>query len=68
MPTFRLEQAAPDYAVQSLREPGSWGREYFGNLEEVECPLLETATKERLVKTVTDWEHRSDRDNSLLSL
>jgi hypothetical protein len=31
-------------------EAGTWGREYFGNIEEVERPPLEAATKQRPVK------------------
>jgi hypothetical protein len=32
-------------------EAGSWGQEELWNLEEGELPLLEGATKQRLVKT-----------------
>jgi hypothetical protein len=39
-----------------LLEAGSWGRGQFGNPEEGERPPLEVATKQRPVKTVTDWE------------
>jgi hypothetical protein len=35
-------------------EAGSWGRVYFGNLDERERPYVEAATKQRLVKTVTE--------------
>jgi hypothetical protein len=40
-----------------LLEAGSWGTGQFGNPEEGESPLLEAATKRRLVETVTDWVH-----------
>jgi hypothetical protein len=39
-----------------LWEAGSWVQGQSGNPEERECPPLEAATKQRLVKTVTDWE------------
>jgi hypothetical protein len=34
-----------------LLEAGSYGQGQFGNTEEGEHPLLEAATKQRLVKT-----------------
>jgi hypothetical protein len=34
----------------------SWGRGQFGNPEEGERPPLKAAAKQRLVRTVTDWE------------
>jgi hypothetical protein len=34
-------------------EAGKWGRGQFGNTEEAERPPLESATKQRLVKTET---------------
>jgi hypothetical protein len=34
-----------------LWEAGSWSRDGLGNPEAGECPLLEAATKQRLVKT-----------------
>jgi hypothetical protein len=42
-----------------LLEAGSWGRRQFGNPEKEERPPLEAATKQRLVKPVTHWEHYS---------
>jgi hypothetical protein len=45
------------YCELLLLEAGSWGRGPFGNPQEVERSPLEAATKQRLVKTVTDWEH-----------
>jgi hypothetical protein len=39
-----------------LLEAGSWARGQFGNPEEGGRPPLKAATKQRLVKTVTDWE------------
>jgi hypothetical protein len=39
-----------------LWQTDGWGRRQFGNPEEGERPPLEAATKQRLVKTVTDWE------------
>jgi hypothetical protein len=39
-----------------LWEAASWGRGQFGNPEEGERWSLEAATKQRLMKTVTDWE------------
>jgi hypothetical protein len=39
-----------------LFEAGSWGQGQFGNPEEGECMLLEAATKQGLVKIITDWE------------
>jgi hypothetical protein len=41
---------------QLLLKAGSWGREPFGNPQEGERTQLKVATKQRLVKTVTDWE------------
>jgi hypothetical protein len=39
-----------------LWSAGSWTRGQFGNAEEQERLPLEAATKERLLKTVTDLE------------
>jgi hypothetical protein len=39
-----------------LLEAGSWGQGQFGKPEEWEHPPLKADTKQRLVKTVTDWE------------
>jgi hypothetical protein len=39
-----------------LLEADSWGQGNFGNQEEGERPPLKAVTKQRLVKTVADWE------------
>jgi hypothetical protein len=40
----------------ALLESDGWDRRQLGNPEESERPMLEAATKQRLMKTVTDWE------------
>jgi hypothetical protein len=39
-----------------LSEASSWGQGQFGNPEEGERPSLKAATKQRLMKTVTELE------------
>jgi hypothetical protein len=52
---FSVRFVAKCYKQENY-EAGSWGQGEFGNAEEGERPQLKTATKQRLVETVTDWE------------
>jgi hypothetical protein len=45
-----------NYCELLLLQAGSWGWGQFGNPEERERLSLEAATRQRLVKTVRDWE------------
>jgi hypothetical protein len=63
--TYRTQLVLPTTANTALGfsccellvwEAGSWGRKQFGNPEEGKCQPFEAATKEQLVKTVTDWK------------
>jgi hypothetical protein len=44
------------YCELLLLETGMLGQREFWNPRETERPPLESATKQRLVKNVTDWE------------
>jgi hypothetical protein len=56
-PLLGNDREITNYTMSATRqrpEDGSLGREQFRNPEDVNRPLLEDATKQRLAKTVPD--------------